>query len=139
MSVCVFLFDLADVIVDVLELAVHVETLIGLCVREVIGGVCFRVCVLLCRTSSRVRDLVDPAPEAADSRVQSGRGGVGAAITPGNDPGKHPSARLLLTHQPASGVALATVVMEETGVRRTAGTKGAMSGEAVAVTLLTLP
>lgn len=87
----------------------------------------------------RVDDLLDPAPEAADSGVEGGRRGPRAAVTPGNDPGEDPSTHLPLTHQPASGVAITTVVAEEAGVWRTAGAQGAVAGEAVAVALLTLP
>lgn len=88
---------------------------------------------------SCVDDLLDPAPEAADSSVEGGGGGVGAAVTPGDDPSEDPSPHLPLTHQPASRVALTTVAMEEAGVWRTAGTQGAVAGEAVAIALLTLP
>lgn len=83
--------------------------------------------------------LVDPAPEAAHSSVERGRGGVAAAVTPGDDPGQDPAARLVLTHQPAPGVALTTVAVEEAGVWRTAGAHGTVAGEAVAIALLALP
>lgn len=87
----------------------------------------------------RVDDLVHPAPEAADPRVQRRRGRVSAAVTSRDDPGQNPSSRLVLTHQPASGVALATVAAQEAGVRRAGCTKRAVAGEAVSEALLALP
>lgn len=148
MSVC--LFDIIDfirflLIVRVLQLAVHVEVFIlalGVCVCRVFADVCqifLRLCVCALFLRSRVGDLIDPAPEAADPSVQRRRGGVSAAVAPGDDPSEHPSTHLPLTHQPASGVALATVAMEEAGVWRAAGTQGAVAGEAVAIALFTLP
>ena len=144
MGVC----DVADfvcflLIVRVFELAVRVEVfflVFLVCVRQVF------VCQIVLRVRACARlfgtcadDLVDPAPEAADSRVQRGRGRVAAAVAPGDDPSEDPATRLLLTHQAAAGVALTTVVMEEAGVGRTAGAQGAVAGEAVAIALLTLP
>lgn len=133
MSVRVRACDLAGFFV--FELAVHVLLLAGkvaVCVS--------RMVLRLLGTSVRAHDLVDPAPEAADPHVQRGGGRVGAAVTPGDDPGEDPSAGLLLlAHQPASRVALATVAMEEAGVWRTAGAQRAVAGEAVAIALLALP
>lgn len=145
-SVCVLVFNLTDFIVCVFEVGVHVGVLILtlVCVCEVIVGVrravlclCVSVCVLW--MSVCVHDLVDPAPEAADAGVQRRGGGVGTAVTSGDNSCEHPSTCLLLTHQPASRVALATITMEEAGVWGTAGTKCAVTGEAVAIALLTLP
>lgn len=104
MRVC--LFDIVDfvcllLVVCVFELAVHVEVLflalavcvLLMCVCKVIVNVCqifLRLCVCVRLLCSCVDDLLDPAPEAADSSVQRGRGGVGAAVTPGDDPGEDP-------------------------------------------------
>lgn len=93
---------------------------------------------LRCRVSC-AGDLFDPAPEAADSSVERWRGGVAAAVAPGDDPSEDPTTHLPLTYQPASRVSLTTVAMEEAGVWRTSSTQGAMAGEAVAIALLTLP
>lgn len=144
MSVC----DVVDLVCFLLigcvfELAVRVEVFILVFlarVRQVFVcqillrvGVCAR---LLC---TRVGDLINPAPEAADACVERGRGRVAAAVAPGDDPGEDPATRLFLTHQAASGVALTTVVVEEAGVGRAASAQGAVAGEAVAIALLTLP
>lgn len=152
MSVRVFLFNLADfvgllLIVCGFDLAVRVEVFVfALAVRAFLA--CVRQ-IVVCQISSclRVRlrllshadDLVDPAPEAADAGVERRGGRVSAAVTPGDEPGEDPSTRLALTQQPASGVALATVAMEEAGVWRTASAQCAVAGEAVAIALLTLP
>lgn len=87
----------------------------------------------------RACDLIDPAPEAADASVKHRRGGVTAAVTPGDHASEHPPPRVALAHQPAARVALAVVAMETAGVRGTASAQRSVAGEAVAVALLTLP
>lgn len=147
-----FQFNLADLIrllllVCVFERAVCVQVFIfalAVCVRQVVVRHIFsclhvRLLQMLLLLLLCVGDLVDPAPEAADSSVQRRGGGVRAAVTPGNDPHQDPSTRLLLTHQPAAGVALTTVAMEEAGVWGAACAQCAMAGEAVAIALLALP
>lgn len=83
--------------------------------------------------------LLHPGPEAAHPGVERGRGGVAAAVAPGDHPGERPPPRLALAHQASSGVALATVAVEEAGVRGAACAQRAVAGEAVAVALLALP
>lgn len=132
MCVRVCVFDLAGF--SVLELAVRALAL----VRKVTAGV--RRVVLRRRGAPvHVHHLVHPASEAADTHVQRRGGGVGAAVAPGHHPAEEPSAPFSLAHQPASGVALATIAMEEAGVWRTASTQRAVTGEAVAIALLALP
>jgi len=138
--VCVFEFSVrAELFILALDACVFLARACRVIVNACQILLCVRVCVRFLCMFSCVRDLMDPAPEAADSSVERGRRGAGAAVTPGNDPDEDPSARLRLAHQPASGVALTTVVMQEAGVRRTACTQGAVAGEAVAVALLALP
>lgn len=86
-------------------------------------------------------DVVDPAAEAANACVQCRRGGVGAAVAPGNHSCQHPPAGLGVTQQAAAGVAAATfaAAVDRAGVRGAAGAHGAVAGEAVAVALLALP
>lgn len=126
----------------VFELAVRVEGIsaaLAVCVfyMRVRHVLVWRVCMSpLC---PRAHHLVHPAPEAADSRVERWRGGVAAAVTPGHHPSQDPPTRLLLAQQPASRVALTTVITEEAGVWRTASAQRAVAGVAVAIALLALP
>lgn len=93
--------------VCVFELALRVEGIIAalaVCVfyMRVRHVLVWRVCLCTWPLCPRVHHLVQPAPEAADSRVERWRGGVAAAVTPGHHPNQDPPTRLLLAQQPAS-------------------------------------
>lgn len=141
--------DISDLVaflsaVCVFQLALRAEVItvalaVGVFCMRVRHVLVWRVCACVWRLCPRVHHLVHPAPEAADSGVERRRGGVAAAVTPGDHPDQDPPTRLLLAQQPPSGVSLTAVVTEEAGVWRTASAQGAVAGVAVAIALLALP
>lgn len=82
-------------------------------------------------------DLLDPGQEAADPRVDARRGGIAAAVTPGDDPGEDPALAFTLAHQGAATVTLAAV--GTVTVREGASAQHAVAGVALTIALLALP
>lgn len=103
MRVCVFnLIDFIWWLLIVCVFAVRVEGhIFALAVRVcyvIMRQIFLYMCVWRLWACSRVDDLVDPAPEAADSRVERRWGRIGAAVTPGDNASEDPSTCLRLTH-----------------------------------------